>query len=142
MTEDKDMVESILGFIRLLRRGYVNSCEYNELYVEQLFERLLKKDDGLLDKKSAWLAARMLECERFKKSAAYEKCGMENTLKGIYAKYRALRKHVRNYWYHDRGMSSTDLWIADRQTKARARTVKEAYRWVHWGEKKQKQEQV
>lgn len=57
--EDKDMVDSILGFIRLLRRGYVNTCEYNELYVEQLFERLLKKDDGLLDRKSAWLAARV-----------------------------------------------------------------------------------
>lgn len=142
MMEDKDMVESILGFIRLLRRGYANTCEYNELYVEQLFERLLKQDDGVLDRKSAWLAARMLECERFKKSAAYGKCSMENTLKGIYAKYRALRKHVNNYWYHDRGMGSTDLIIADAQERARYRAVKKAYRWVNWGKNKQKQEQV
>lgn len=132
MMEDNNMVESILGFIRLLRKGYVNSCEYNELYVEQLFERLLKKDDGVLDKKSAWLAARLLECEKFKKSAAYEEWCMENTLKGIYAKYRALRKHVKNYWYHDRGMGSTDLIIADAQERARYRTVREAYRWVNY----------
>lgn len=47
-----------------------------------------------------------------------------------------------NYWYHDRGMGSTDLIIADAQERARYRTVREAYRWVNWGKNKQKQGQV